>query len=385
MGLGRRGGASCAGDAGMRHALCRMPHATRLHSKPPSLVRPFVAQALCTLSRRKPRAPFCGASLVHPFAAQASCALLRRKPRAPFCGAPCALLRGKPCVPVCSAPESSMVGSSSPDLTAALWTSSSSAGVWSAAAASSPARSACPAAASPWAVCHRRRRCCRYACSPHSHSGCVAVAAGPSQWQPTPQASRPTPPAPTQTNQPRTGLCVRRCGSPHHKRPVQLHLHQPRPTSQGRACASAGVAAHTTSVPSNSNIFSYPLSHQPKTLYEHPELYEAAFSYRDMKQEVWGWSGCGDIECAAQQGVGTRGWCGLVWAAGQLVWAGVWLVWAWCACLVQVVRAPAGLEHAPRPAWCGIVAAPAGANTGCCKSGLRQVHDEILAAWSGAK
>ncbi|KAG1672919.1 hypothetical protein FOA52_012364 [Chlamydomonas sp. UWO 241] len=48
----------------------------------------------------------------------------------------------------------------------------------------------------------------------------------------------------------------------------------------GRASTRSAASA------SGSPIFSYPLASPPTTLYEHPELYEAVFSYRDMKQEV---------------------------------------------------------------------------------------------------
>jgi len=43
--------------------------------------------------------------------------------------------------------------------------------------------------------------------------------------------------------------------------------------------AAAGPAAA-------GSIWKYPLSIEPEALYDHPELYETAFSYRDIKKEV---------------------------------------------------------------------------------------------------
>ncbi|GAX82531.1 hypothetical protein CEUSTIGMA_g9958.t1 [Chlamydomonas eustigma] len=52
--------------------------------------------------------------------------------------------------------------------------------------------------------------------------------------------------------------------------------------------SSTSVKAHAegNAATSTSSPFQYTLSKEPKTLYDHPELYEMAFSYRDIKKEV---------------------------------------------------------------------------------------------------
>jgi hypothetical protein len=56
----------------------------------------------------------------------------------------------------------------------------------------------------------------------------------------------------------------------------------------GAARGRPSTRAASSAASSSGSIYSYPLGAEPKTLYEHPELYEAVFSYRDMKQEVRG-------------------------------------------------------------------------------------------------